>query len=262
MNRSQLRGDLPEPVSRYFDEVVRLQPPNDLLTAVIGEIERSPRVNRFSPLATAGLAAAAVIGIALFFSAFFSSTPSNVGGEATPIPSVTPTPTAEPVVVASPPAEARDAKAFLLAEGDGPGGPWAYWVWMPDPDCGPAQMVESSAFGSRGPIAITEPSSIIERCMYADNHERFGDVDHLVIGPDDGVVSFVYGRTRLDVVRVTVRTVDGSEFEVETIAAPDDLGVDSERYVESRFYVAAIPVHRSEVATVRGYDASGQEFGQ
>jgi hypothetical protein len=83
-----------------------------------------------------------------------------------------------------------------------------------------------------------------------------------VIGPDDGVVSFVYGRTRLDVVRVAVRMVDGSEFEVETIAAPDELGVDSERYVASRFYVAAIPVHRSEIDTVRGYDASGQEFGQ
>lgn len=63
MNRSQLRGDLPEPVNRYFDEVALMQLPNDLLDAAIVEIERSPHVNRFSPMGSVGLAAAAVIGV-------------------------------------------------------------------------------------------------------------------------------------------------------------------------------------------------------
>lgn len=71
-------------------------------------------------------------------------------------------------------------------------------------------------------------------------------------------------------VRVTVRTVDGSEFEVATIATPDALrvdserylGVDSERYEESRFYVVPIQVDPKEIDTVRGYDARGQEVGR
>jgi hypothetical protein len=68
-------------------------------------------------------------------------------------------------------------------------------------------------------------------------------------------VSFVYGQTRTDVVRVTVRTVDGREFEVETIAAPVELAWNA------RSYVAPIPVDLSKIDTVRGYDASGQYVG-
>lgn len=43
MNRSQLRGDLPEPVNRYFDEVALMQPPNDLLDAASSRSSAAPK---------------------------------------------------------------------------------------------------------------------------------------------------------------------------------------------------------------------------
>ena len=61
-SRKQFGGDLPQPVRRYFNDVARMQPPNDLLVAAVAEIKIPPRTDRFSPLAMAGFAAVAVAG--------------------------------------------------------------------------------------------------------------------------------------------------------------------------------------------------------
>lgn len=150
----------------------------------------------------------------------------------------------------SPPAAAAGENAFLLAEGKGPGGPWSHWVWRSR--CGLHQRVESALFPP--PISI---DSGPERCVGPDAGARPDGVvvERIGIGDEEAMVSFVYGQTRPDVVRVMVRTVDGREFEVETVAAPDELGVNS------RFYVAPIPVGLFRIDTVRGYDASGQDVG-
>lgn len=54
----QVRGDLPEPVRRYFNEVEHMQPPNDLMDAAVAEIHNAPKPHRFSPIVTFGLGAA------------------------------------------------------------------------------------------------------------------------------------------------------------------------------------------------------------
>lgn len=72
---------------------------------------------------------------------------------------------------------------------------------------------------------------------------------------DDGW-SFLYGQTRLDVVTVEVRLVDGRVFEAETVEAPDELGWDA------RFYVIYLPVGFGGIDTVRAYNASGQDIGR
>ena len=63
MSRKQFGGDLPQPVRRYFNDVARMQPPNDLLVAAVAEIQNPHQPDRFSPLAMAGFAAVAVAGI-------------------------------------------------------------------------------------------------------------------------------------------------------------------------------------------------------
>jgi hypothetical protein len=246
MNRSQFRGDLPEPVSRYFDEVAVMQPPNDLLDAAIVEIERTPQANRFSPLAPVGLAAAAAIGIALLFSGFFSSAPMNIGGDETPIPSVTPTPTSSPRALGG------GVYAYLLVEGEGPGGRWSYWVWTAP--CGRAGHMALWTRVAHGAVPALARGSDLERCVGADTREQPYVVELSGKGGDGW--SFVYGQTRLDVARVTVRTVDGREFEVDTIAAPDGLDWNA------RFWVMRLPFNLFEGDyTVRGYDADGQYVG-
>lgn len=143
----------------------------------------------------------------------------------------------------SPLAVAGGADAFLLAEGEGPGGPWSYWVWTSH--CGLWQWVEYAPL--RGGVGID-----LEQCHGADTREQPYVVELSGVG-DDGW-AFVYGQTQLDVARVTVRTVDGREFEAETIAAPDELGWNA------RFWVMLIPDDSFDL-TVRGYDASGQYVG-
>jgi hypothetical protein len=249
MNRSQFRGDLPEPVSRYFDEVAVMQPPNDLLDAAIVEIERTPQVDRFSPLAPVGLAAAAVVGLALLFSGFFSSAPMNVGGDETPIPSVAPTPTPSPRALGG------GVYAYLLVEGEGPGGrPWSYWVYTAP--CGRAETTALWTSVGYQAVPYLRRGSDLERCVGADTREQPYVVEVSGYGGDGW--SFVYGQTRLDVARVAVRLVDGREFEVDTIAAPEGLDWNA------RFWVMRLPFNLFEFGsdyTVRGYDASGHDVG-
>lgn len=101
MNQSQLRGDLPEPVRRYFLEVAKMQPPADLLDAALAEIEQSPRINRFAALPIFGFVAAAAAVIGLLVYTMMNPAPPDVGVEPTPspgasqaAPSLTPVPIA------------------------------------------------------------------------------------------------------------------------------------------------------------------------
>lgn len=245
MNRSRPRGDLPEPVSRYLDEVAVMQPPDDLLDAAVVEIERTSHASRFSPVPYAGLAAAAAIGIALLFSGLFSSAPMNMGGDETPIPSVTPMP------ASSPRALGVGVDAYLLAEGEGPKGPWSYWVYTAP--CGRAETTALwTSVGYRA-VPYLRRGSDLERCVGGDTREQPYVVELTGVGLADGS-AFVYGQTRLDVVRVTVRLADGREFDVDTIAAPDGLEWNV------RFWVMLIPDDSFDL-TVRGYDADGQYVG-
>lgn len=250
MNRSQLRGGLPEPVNRYFDEIALMQPPDGLLDAAIEEIERTTQLNRFAPLPFVGLAAAVAIGIALLFSGFFPSSPLKFGSDETPIPTATQAPTPEPLAVVGRDGNLVQVAAFRLAEGEGPRGPWSYWVWTAH--CAPSgltvvyQWIEYAPL--RGGVAID-----LEQCHGGDSREQPYVVERSGVG-DDGW-AFLYGQTRLDVVRVKVRLVDGREYETETLAAPGGLDWNA------RFYVMLLPVNHGEIDTVRGYDASGQDVG-
>ncbi|MDQ2674723.1 MAG: PQQ-binding-like beta-propeller repeat protein [Chloroflexota bacterium] len=101
MNQSQLRGDLPEPVRRYFLEVAQMQPPADLLDSAVAEIERTPRINRFSAMPIFGFVATAAVVIGLLVFSFMNPAPPDVGEDATPSPSAAvsqaaPTETPEP----------------------------------------------------------------------------------------------------------------------------------------------------------------------
>jgi len=100
MNTSQLRGDLPEPVRRYFLEVSRMQPPADLLDAAVAEIERSPRVNRFAALPIFGFVAAAAVVIGLLVYTMMTPALPDVGDE--PTPSAAPDPTPVPIATLAP----------------------------------------------------------------------------------------------------------------------------------------------------------------
>jgi streptogramin lyase len=109
MNPSQLRGDLPEPVRRYFLEVAKMTPPADLLDAAVAEIERTPRINRFSAAPILGFAAAAAVVVGLLIYTFMNPAPPDVGDEPTPSPSTsqavpteTPEPTPLPIATLAP----------------------------------------------------------------------------------------------------------------------------------------------------------------
>lgn len=87
MNRDQLRRELPEPVRRYFEEVARMNPPDDLLEAAIIEVESQPRANRFSLLpAFAAVAAMAVVAAVIAYGALGLGIVPSIGDE----PSATP----------------------------------------------------------------------------------------------------------------------------------------------------------------------------
>lgn len=91
MNREQLRRELPEPVRRYFEEVARMNPPDDLMDAAIAQVESQPRVNRFSLLpAFAAVAAAAVAAAVIAFGFLGFELGPPIGDE----PSATPQPSA------------------------------------------------------------------------------------------------------------------------------------------------------------------------
>jgi len=96
MNPEQLRNELPEPVRRYFEEVARMEPPDDLMQTAIAEMESLPRTRGFSllrigPLAT-GLAAIAVI-VAVVFGFNLFNRGGTAGPGDTPHPTATPSPT-------------------------------------------------------------------------------------------------------------------------------------------------------------------------
>jgi streptogramin lyase len=104
MNSSQLSGDLPTPVRRYFSEVSRIDPPLDLLDAVVAEIEDLPRPARFSLLPAMGVMAAAAVFLAVLVLNLFTTTPERVGTDESSRPSPTngsaqPSPTLRPGVV-------------------------------------------------------------------------------------------------------------------------------------------------------------------
>lgn len=99
MNREQLRNELPEPVRRYFEEVARMNPPDDLMDAAIAQVEAQPRVNRFSMLpAFAALAATAVLAAIVAFGVFGVKLGPPIGTDASPSPTgeASPTPEASP----------------------------------------------------------------------------------------------------------------------------------------------------------------------
>lgn len=104
MNTSQLRGDLPEPVRRYFLEVAQMQPPADLLDAAVAEIERTPRMNRFAALPIFGFVAAAAVVIGLLVYTMMTPALPDVGDEPTPsaASSATPDPTPVPIATLAP----------------------------------------------------------------------------------------------------------------------------------------------------------------
>lgn len=88
MNRDQLRNELPEPVRRYFEEVARMEPPNDLMDTAMAEVESNPRVNRFSLLpAVATLAGAAAVVAAIVIGANLFGGSQLFGGTHSPTPS-------------------------------------------------------------------------------------------------------------------------------------------------------------------------------
>ena len=135
-----------------------------------------------------------------------------------------------------------------MAEGDGPQGPWSYWVWTAH--CAPSgrtvvyQWIEYAPL--RGRVGVD-----LERCHGGDSREQPYIVEQS--GVSHAGSRFLYGQTRLDVLRVKVRLLDGSEIETETIAAPEELDWNA------RFYVMLLP--GGGIDTVRGYDASGQDVG-
>ena len=122
MNRSQLRGDLPEPVRRYFLEVATMEPPSDLLDAAVAEIEQTPHVNRFSLIPIVAFAAAVVAAVAILASTLLPSGGQNIGGEPSPTatdaaPSVAPVaPSATPLPIASlPPLDGLPSAGAVVA---------------------------------------------------------------------------------------------------------------------------------------------------
>ncbi len=145
---------------------------------------------------------------------------------------------------------AGGADAFRMAEGDGPGGPWSFWIWtalcQPTGETVLYQWVEYAPL--RGGYSLD-----LEQCHGGDSREQPYVVERSGVG-DDGW-AFIHGQTGLDVVRVRVRLVDGREFEAETVAAPRELDW------TARFYVILLPVDLGRIDTVRGYDASGQDVG-
>lgn len=249
MNRSQRRGDLPAPVSRYLGHIALLQPPAELLGTAIDEIEHTSQASRSSLLPYVALAAAAGITMGMLFSGFFSSAPLNLGSDETPVSTPTQELTPEPLTLDGGNGTLVEVDAFRLAEGEGPGGPWSYWVWTAH--CAPSgqwvhQLIE---YGPLRGVVRVDP----DRCHGGTSLEQPDVVERTGVG-DDGW-SFLYGQTQLTVVRVKVQLVDGREFETNTMAAPDGLDWDA------RFYVMLLPIELSGIDTVRGYDASGNEVG-
>jgi len=65
MNGDQLHKELPEPVRRYFEEVAQVEPPDDLMSKTMAQVESEPRGNRFSlpPVFIAVAATAVAAGV-------------------------------------------------------------------------------------------------------------------------------------------------------------------------------------------------------
>lgn len=104
MNRSQLPGELPEPVRRYWRELGRIDPPVSLLDDVLGELDSTPRVSRFSLAPVAGMMAAAAIATAVFAMNLSTASPDRYGDDESVQPPVVEsspggTPTLPPGVV-------------------------------------------------------------------------------------------------------------------------------------------------------------------
>lgn len=120
MNQSQLRGDLPEPVRRYFLEVAQMHPPADLLDTAMAEIERTPRANRFAALPILGFAATAAAVIGLLVYTLMTPAVPDIGEEPDPSPSASERASSPaPVPIATlPPLESLPSAGSIVATYD------------------------------------------------------------------------------------------------------------------------------------------------
>ncbi len=165
MNQSQLRGDLPEPVRRYFLEVAEMQPPADLLESAVAEIERTPRINRFNALPIFGFMAAAVVVIGLLVYNFMAPAPPDVG-EPSPsaaasqaAPTETPDPTPLPIATLGP-IEGLPSAGDIVATYDvgDAGYPVLYAhgsVWLSNPATGTLTRMDPNSGELTGSIVVT-----------------------------------------------------------------------------------------------------------
>lgn len=194
----------------------------------------------------------AIFAVAAMYLALAGGTGGNVADTPPPpmtIPAIPPTTVAPDVETK--PVEAGEDDAFRLAGGEGPGGPWSYWVWTTHCErLGSTVLYQWVEYAPlRGGIRIGG-----EDCWGgAHSPVQPEVVERSGIGEDGW--SLLYGQTALDVVRVKVRLVDGREFEADTLTAPDEFGWNA------RFYVLYLPVGFAEIETVTGFDASGQDVG-
>jgi hypothetical protein len=164
MNREQLPNELPEPVRRYFVEVARMEPPNDLMDTTLAQLESEPRENQFSLLpafaAVAGAAAvvaAIVIGANLFGNGGVGHTPAS--STTTPSASSASAPTSEQPwnLLESPATGDLPAGAYYLdiaafparIDFDVPKGWWYFWAGVtPDASDTHAILVNSLDTGA------------------------------------------------------------------------------------------------------------------
>lgn len=166
MNRSQLRGDLPEPVRRYFLEVATMEPPSDLLDAAVAEIEQTPHVNRFSLIPIVAFAAAVVAAVAILASTLLPSGGQNIGGEPSPTatdaaPSVASVaPSATPLPIASlPPLDGLPSAGAVVATYEV--GDAGYPVldahgsiWLANPETGTLSRMDPNTGEITGTVAV------------------------------------------------------------------------------------------------------------
>ena len=176
MNRSQLRGDLPEPVRRYFSEVAKMQPPSDLLDAAVAEIERTPRVNRFTALASLGVAAAAVV-LGFLALNFLPSGPSGIGTDPSPTSSGGQSPS--PVPVATHPAlETLPSAGSITARYDvgDAGHPVLYAhgsVWLSNPAAGILSRLNPQTGEITGSVEVNPDPGDTQYDLSAVTDEEF-----------------------------------------------------------------------------------------
>ncbi|HET6744390.1 MAG TPA: PQQ-binding-like beta-propeller repeat protein [Candidatus Limnocylindria bacterium] len=144
MNREQLRRELPEPVRRYFEEVARMEPPVDLLSAAITKVESEPRVNRFSLLpAMVAVAATAVIAAVIAFNVFGLKVGPFVGDDASPTPQGSPTMQTMPPLEGLPSAGTIEQRYSIPADAGFPALEAHGSVWLSNGETGVVTRIDA-----------------------------------------------------------------------------------------------------------------------